>query len=157
MTSAKETIKALLEDASHGVKVLDDGDGDAPPVYNIIQGKISLVWLGNNEFASKGWVITIGPVVGADAQLSSLGSFSKWIREDVQLDVWVMDKRSENYVPERIRGDLVQEVDRCLHHFAASPGAGFNVVNAGGWSELDEVGLLRTSMRASVEYEKTQA
>ena len=157
MTSAKEAIKALLEDLTHGVTVHDDGDGGTPPVYAKITGKVSLVWLGNNEFASKGWVITIGPIVGADAQLSSLGSFSKWIREDIQLDIWVMDKRSENYVPERIRGDLVQEVDRCLHHFAASPGAGFKVVNARGWSELDEVGLLRTSMRASVEYEKAQA
>ena len=156
MTSAKEAIKALLEDATYGVKVLDDGNGGTPPIYSIIQGKVSLVWLGNNEFAAKGWIITIGPVVGADAELSSLGAYSKWIREDLQVDVWVMEKRSENYTPERIRGDVVQEVDRCLHHYAGNPGAGIKVVNAGGWSELDEVGLLRTSMRVSVEYEKAK-
>ena len=157
MTSAKEAIKALLEDVSYGVKVLDDGDGETPPNYATILGKVSLVWLGNNEFSTKGWVITIGPVVSADAQISSLGALSKWIREEVQMDVWVMDKRGENYTPERVRGDLVQDLDRCLHHYAGNPGAGFKVVNLGGWNELDEIGLLRTTCKATVEYEKTQA
>lgn len=157
MTSAKGAIKVLLEDMSYGVKVLDDGDGEVPPNYSIIPGKVSLVWLGDNEFSTKGWVITIGPVLSTDAQISSLGAFSKWIREEVQIDVWVMDKRGENYTPERVRGDLVQDLDRCLHHYAGNPGAGFKIVNLSGWSELDETGLLRTTCRATVEYEKAQA
>ena len=152
MTSAKAAIKTLLENATHGVKVYDDQDPAAS-----IAGSVSEKWLGKNEFASKGWIITVGPVIGVDAQISSLGSFSKMIREVIQVDVWVMEKRSLTYAAEKTRSDLVQEVDRCLHHYSTSPGTGYKHVNASGWRELDEVGLLRSSMTVEILYEKAQA
>jgi hypothetical protein len=122
----------------------------------LIPGHVLDHWPGKEDFASYGWVITLGPVINADAQYSSLGALSKWIRESVQIDVWVMEKRGSTYAAEKTRSDLVQEIDRCLHHYAGSPGSGFNVVNLSGWRELDEVGLRRTSCTVVIEYEKAK-
>lgn len=149
MTSAKSAIKALLENADHGIKVYDDQS--AP-----ILGKISEKWTSMESFGKYGWMITVGPVVGSDAQISSHGALSKWIVENIQIDIWVLERQGMKYKAERIRGDLVQDVDRCLHHFATSPGTGFKVVNLASWAEMDEDGLLRSSCRAYMEYEKSQ-
>ena len=146
MTSAKAAIITLLTDATRKAHV----DGT--------KGTVIDHWPNKEDYTSREWIISVGPVIGADAQISSLGSFSKWIREVIQVDVWVMEKREKSYtVMEKIRSDLVQDVDRCLHHYSGNPGAGFTHVNALGWRELDEVGLLRSSMTLEMFYEKAQA
>jgi len=152
VTSAKIAIKTLLENATHGVKAYDDR---TPAV--LIPGHVMDRWPGESEFAAHGWVISVGPVIAADAPISSLGSFSKMIREIIQVDVWVKEKRNLTYAAEKTRSDLVQDVDRCLHHYSASPGTGYKHVNASGWRELDEVGLLRSSLTVEMLYEKAQA
>lgn len=161
MTSAKATIVTLLTTATYKVAVNDDGAANPTPPpalnYTALTGEVLDHWPGKQDLATNDWIITVGPVVGADAQLSSIGALSKWIRESVQIDVWVMEKRDQNWAAERVRGDLVQDVDRCLHHFASSPGTGFKVVNLEAWRELDETGLKRTCCTASMEYEKAQA
>jgi hypothetical protein len=147
LTSAKAAIITLLTDATQKVHVDDPG----------VRGSVINHWPDKAEFASNEWIISVGPVIGADAQISSLGSFSKHTWEYIQLDVWVMEKREKSYtVMEKMRSDLVQDVDRCLLHFSATPGTGFMHVNASGWRELDEVGLLRSSMTVEVLYEKAQ-
>lgn len=151
MTSAKVAIKALLDDATNGVKVYDDA---GVPV--LLTGHVYDRWVGKGEFAAHQWVISISPVIGVDAQIASLGSFNKLIRESVQLDVWVMEKRGKDWAAEKTRQDLVQEVDRCLLHYSASPGAGFMHVNASGWRELDEPGMRRSSMTVDILYEKVR-
>jgi hypothetical protein len=145
MISAKAAIITLLTDANQKVHI----DGAEGTVINH--------WPIDADFTSRKWVISVGPVIGADAQIASLGSFSKHIWEHVQLDVWVMDKHEKSYtVLEKIRSDLVQEVDRCLLHFSATPGTGFMNVNCSGWREPDEVGRLRSSMKIEILYEKVR-
>jgi hypothetical protein len=146
MISTKAAIITLLTDATEKVHVAG------------ADGTVINRWPNDADFTSKKWVISVGPVINADAQISSLGSFSKHIWEHIQLDVWVMDKHEKSYtVLEKIRSDLVQEVDRCLLHFSATPGTGFMHVNCSGWRELDEVGRLRSSMTVEILYEKTRA
>jgi hypothetical protein len=122
----------------------------------LIDGDVLDHWPGKSDFAAHGWVITLGPVIGADARIASLGSFGKDISESVQCDVWVMEKRDSTYAAEKTRSDLVQEVDRCLLHYSASPGTGYKHVNASGWRELDETGMKRSTMTAEILYEKTR-
>ena len=152
MVSAKAAIEALLENATYGVKVYDD----TLPVAVLIPGDVLDHWPGKSDFNAYGWVITLGPVINADAQINSLGSFGKTIWEYIQLDVWVMEKRDLSYAAEKTRSDLVQEVDRCLLHYSYSPGTGYMHVNASGWRELDETGMKRSSMTLEILYEKTR-
>ena len=122
----------------------------------LIPGHVIDHWPGKSEFAAHGYVITLGPVINADAQIASLGSFSKQIWEYIQCDVWVMENRGASYAAEKTRSDLVQEVDRCLLHFSATPGTGFMHVNASGWKELDEVGIKRSTLTIEILYEKNR-
>lgn len=61
------------------------------------------------------------------------------------------------YQAEKTRQDLVQDVDRRLLHYSASPGTGFIHINCSGWRELDEPGLRRSTMTVTMFYEKVRA
>jgi hypothetical protein len=124
----------------------------------ILAGHIYTKWPGKREFgAAHAWIISIGPITGADSQLDALGAAHKWIKEFVQLDVWVLENKDVNYEAERVRDDLVKELDRCIHHYANAPGSGYKVANLDGWNEMDEVGVKRTTCRATVEWERNWA
>lgn len=151
MTSAKELIVSLLGNSTYGVKVYDDSNP-----ATLLTGTIQDRWPGPSAFASKAYVITVGPVIGVEAELDSLGSFGKRYTEHVQVDVWVIEKRGQTYAAEKTRQDLVQEVDRCLLHYAPAPSSGFTSVNASGWQEIDEPGMKRSSMIVEVTYEKAR-
>ena len=146
MTSAKDIIVTALQNATYGVKVYDDS-------MTLLTGNVSQVWVGKSTFNANDWYITVGPVINVEAILQDLGSWNKRYVERVQVDVWVMEKRGANYVAERLRQDLIQEVDRCFLHYA-SINAPFNVDN---WHEADEVGMRRSTAVATVCYEKVRA
>jgi hypothetical protein len=122
----------------------------------LIPGHVMDHFPGKSHWADHGWLITLGPVIASDAQIASLGSLSKLIWEYIQLDVWVMEKRDLAYAAETTRGDLVQEVDRCLLHYSAAPGTGYMHVNASGWQEIDETGMKRSSMTTAILYGKVR-
>lgn len=122
----------------------------------LLAGHVIDHWPGKNEFASHAYVITLGPVIAAVAEVASLGGFNKLTVESVQVDVWVMENRGATYAAEKTRSDLVQEVDRCLLHYVATPGTGFMTVNASSWRDLDETGLKRSTMTVEVLYEKVR-
>lgn len=149
--SAKAAIKTLLDNATYGIKVYDNAGVPA-----LLDGHVYDRWVGKGEFAAHQWVISISQVIGADAQIASLGSYNKLIRESLQLDVWVMEKRGKDWEAEKTRQDVVQEVDRCLLHYSASPGTGFMHVNASSWRELDEPGMRRSMMTVDILYEKVR-
>lgn len=122
----------------------------------LLAGHVIDHWPGKNEFASHSYVITLGPVIASIAEVNSLGSYGKDIVESVQCDVWVMENRGASYAAEKTRSDLVQEVDRCLLHYSATPGTGFKHVNTSGWRELDETGMKRSSLMLTILYEKVR-
>jgi len=151
MVSVKEAIRGLLEDVGQGVKVYDDG---TPPVA--LTGRVLDHWPGKSEYATYHWLITVGPVINTNAEIGALGSFIKLYDESVQIDVWVMEKRGSTYAAEKTRSDLIQDVDRCLFHFATNPGLGFKVLNLANWRDIDEPGVKRSSATAIMLYEKAR-
>ena len=152
MTSSKQAIVDLLSDTTEGVKVYDDS---TPPVA--LTGHILNHWPGKSDFATYAWVITVGPLISASGRPSVLGGYKKRYRELVQVDIWVMEKRGSTYAAEKTRNDLVQDVDRCIHHFITEPGFGFKPpINVSDWLERDETGMKRSRLTVSVEYEKTR-
>ena len=153
MTSAKLAIKALLDNSTNGVKVYDD----TTPTPVQLTGKSQETRPDDNDFATNVYVISIGPVYGSDSRFSAMGAAKKWIKEFIQVDIWVMERRSQTWAAEKTRSDLVQEVDRCLLHYASTPGTGFRVVNATSWRELDESGMKHSSVDVVMEYEKARA
>ena len=71
----------------------------------------------------------------------------------------MLQKRGVNYTPERLRQDLVQEIDEILLKNAVDPSASFQFVNVSGWSERDEAenDVLRSDLTVEVEYERERA
>jgi len=152
MVNAKQLLQDLLSDPTNGVKVYED-DGKTP-----VSGVISPAWLGKGVFATNGWQISIGPCIWISAHVSDIGAFHKAYNEAITVAIWVLEKRGMNYTAEKLRGDLIQEVDRCLLHFVNNPGTGFDHVNVYGWYDKDEPenGLRRSDVDITVEYQKTR-
>jgi hypothetical protein len=154
-----DSPKALVE-GSNTVTVQVGGAGtitiNISTTGILMTGRVIDHWPGKSEFASYQWCITLGPIISGIADIASLGSFDKLYAESCQIDVWVMEKRGSTYTAEKARSDLVQEVDRCLLHFAASPGSGFMSINVSNWIEMDETGLKRSTMTAEMIYHKVR-
>ena len=122
----------------------------------LLEGHVIDHWPGKSEYAAHDYLITLGPVIDANAEIQDLGSFNKTIWEYLQGDIWVMEKRGDSFTAEKTRNDLIQDVDRCLHHFSATPGNSKKHVNLSHWRELDKTGMKRTSMTIEILYEKAQ-
>jgi len=152
LTAAKAQIVTWLTDGTNGVKVYDD----TIPVPVALAGHVYDRYVGKGEFGAHVWTISVGPVIGAPAEIASLGSFNKIIKENVQIDVWVMEVRGATWAAEKTRQDVVQEVDRCLLHYA-NVGGSWLSVNVSSWREIDEHGMRRSSMTAECIYEKVRA
>ncbi|MCD6479516.1 hypothetical protein J7L65_01870, partial [Candidatus Bathyarchaeota archaeon] len=145
----KKLLVDLLSDPEDGVKVYDDDGVEVP-------GVISAAWYDEHIFKEADWQITVGPVAGARAEVLDIGAWHKAIREHIQLSIWVLRKREANYTPERLRRDLIQEVDRILFKAINNPGGGVGSINLSGWIDRDEPerGILRSILTVQVEYEK---
>ncbi len=152
MVNAKQLLQDLLNDPINGVKVYEDNG------KTLVPGVISPAWLGKGVFATNGWQISIGSCIWASARVTDLGAFHKAYNEAITVTIWLLEKRGMNYAAERLRSDLVQEVDRCLLHFVNNSGTGFDHVNVYGWYEKDEAenGLRRSDVDVLVEYQKTR-
>ncbi len=152
MVNAKQLLQSLLSDATYGVKVYED-DGET-----LVPGVVSTAWLGKGVFATNGWQITVGPCIWTSARVADLGALHKRYDEAIMITVWVLEKRAVNYAAERLRNDLVHEIDRCILHFVNDPGIGFDHVNVYGWVDHDEPenGLRRSDVDVTVEYQKTR-
>jgi len=122
----------------------------------LLAGHVIDHWPGEREFATHAYVIVVGPVLGSDAQIADLGSFNKIIWEYVQVSAHVSEKRGKTYAAEKTRGDLIQDIDRCLHHFSASPGSGFKHINASSWRDVDTTGEKISAMTVEILYEKAR-
>ncbi|GEM_PF-4778247 len=145
----KKLIVNLLSDPEDGVKVYDDEGKPIP-------GRISAAWPDEHIFKEADWQITVGPVAGARATVLDIGARHKAIREHIQLSIWVLRKREANYTPERLRRDLIQEVERILFKAINNPGGGIEHINLSGWIDRDEPErrILRSILTVQVEYEK---
>jgi hypothetical protein len=147
--SLKQRLVAILKDS---ILVKED-DGSTP-----VPGVVSAAWYDKAIFATVGWQVTVGPVVDAVARVQDLGAFHKEYEEAVSVSVWVLEKRGVNYTPERLRGDLVDQVDVILLSGINSPGGAFDHVNVSGWVDRDEPenGILRSDLTVVGYYQKTR-
>ena len=148
-TDPKRLIIDLLSDPEDGVKVYDD-EGQPIP------GVISAAWYDEQIFKEADWQITVGPIAGARAEVLDIGARHKAIREHIQLSIWVKRKHEANYTPERLRRDLIQEVERILFKAINNPGGGIEHINLSNWIDRDEPQrrILRSILTIQVEYEK---
>jgi len=143
----KKIIIDLLSDPEDGVKVYDD-EGQPIP------GVISAAWYDERIFKEADWQITVGPIAGARAEILDIGARHKAVREHIQLSIWVKRKPEANYTPERLRRDLIQEVERILFK-AINNLSGVEGINLSRWIDRDEPerGILRSILTVQVEYE----
>jgi len=148
----KKLIISLLSDPQTGVKVYDD-DGSE------VQGVISAAWYDERIFKDHGWQITVGPVIDAEAGILDIGAHHKGYTEFIQVSIWVLRKRGINYTPERLRRDLIQEVDRVLYAAVNDPGPGIDHINLSPWIERDEPerGILHSILTVEAHYLKQRA
>jgi len=142
----KELIVGLLQGNIH---VYDDDGVEVP-------GVVSAAWPDERIFKNYGWQVTVGPVVDARARVLDLGAMHRGYVEALQVSVWVLRKRDVNYTPERLRHDLIHEVDRILFKAVNDPAPGVRHVNVSGWLDRDEPerGILRSILIVEVEYLK---
>ena len=141
--------KQLLIQLLSGVEVYDDEGYPVP-------GVVSAAWYDERIFKKYGWQITVGPLIDARARILDVGALHKGYVELLQVSVWVLRKRDANYTPERLRRDLIQEVDRILFENVIDPAEGFEYVNVSRWMDRDEPdrGILRSIIVVQVEYER---
>jgi hypothetical protein len=142
----KELIVGLLQGNIH---VYDDDNVE-------VSGVVSAAWYDSAIFKEHGWQVTVGPLVDAEARVLDLGALHKGYAEFLQVSVWVLRKRGVNYTPERLRHDLIHEIDRVLFKAINDPSKKTKHVNLTGWVERDEpeTGILRSDLTVVVEYEK---
>ena len=146
----KELLVGLLQG---NIKVYeDDGVTEVP-------GVVSAAWYDKEIFKDYGWQVTVGPVVDARARVLDLGALHREYGERLQVSVWVLRKRGVNYTPERLRHDLIHEVDRILFKTINDPAPGVRHVNVSGWIDRDEPerGILRSIIIVEVEYLKERS
>ncbi len=142
----KELIVGLLQGNIH---VYDDDGVEVP-------GVVSAAWPDERIFKNYGWQVTVGPVVDVRASIIDVGALHREYVEHLQVSVWVQRKRDANYTPERLRHDLIHEVDRILFKAVNDPAPGVRHVNVSGWLDRDEPerGILRSILIVEVEYLK---
>ena len=145
----KKLLVDLLSDPEDGVKVYDD-EGQPIP------GRVSAAWPDEHIFKEADWQITVGPVAGARVEVLDIGARHKAIREHIQLSIWVLRRGEANYTPERLRRDLIREVERILFKAINDPGGDIEHINLSSWMDRDEPehGILRSILTIQVEYER---
>ncbi len=145
----KELLVGLLQGNIH---VYDDDGVEVP-------GIVSAAWYDKEIFKDYGWQVTVGPVVDARARVLDLGALHKEYSERLQVSVWVLRKRGVNYTPERLRHDLIHEIDRVLFKVVNDPTPEIRHVNLLGWLDRDEPerGILRSILVVGVEYQKARS
>lgn len=148
LANPKELLVGLLQG---NIKVYDDGGAE-------VSGIISAAWYDKDLFKDHGWQVSVGPTVNAGAMVIDLGAHHRDYDEAVQVTIWVLEKRGVNYTPERLRFDLVHEVDRVLFKVINDPAETIKHVNVSGWADRDEPEnrILRSDLNVVVEYEKAR-
>lgn len=151
--SLKYSKELLVNLLSGNILVYEDDES------TLVPGVVSGAWYDEGLFKDHAWQVSVGPVVDVDAAVIDFGAQHKWYVEALQVAVWVLQKRGVNYTPERLRQDLVQEIDEILLKNAVDPSASFQFVNVSGWSERDEAenDVLRSDLTVEVEYERERA
>jgi len=146
---SKEVLVGLLQGNIH---VYDDNKVE-------VSGVVSAAWYDASIFKEHGWQVTVGPLVDVEARVMDLGALHKEYVEVLQVSVWVLRKRGVNYTPERLRHDLIHEIDRVLFKAINDPAPGIRHVNVSGWVDRDEPerGILRSVLIVEIEYLKERA
>ena len=144
----KELLVGLLQG---NIKVYDDDGVEVP-------GVVSAAWPDERIFRRAAWHVTVGPVIDARARVIDLGALHKAYGERLQVSVWVLRKRGVNYTPERLRHDLIHEIDRILFKAINDPSPGVRHINLSGWMDRDEPerGILRSVLIVDIEYQKAR-
>jgi hypothetical protein len=72
------------------------------------------------------------------------------------VNVWVLQRRKVGYTPERVRWDLIQQIDDVLFREMFDPSSDLKYEVLTGWSEHDEPedNLLRSEVLVAIYYEK---
>ena len=150
LDNPKELLVGLLQGNIHVYE--DDGSTE-------VTGVVSAAWFDKDLFKDHGWQVTVGPTVGASASVTDLGAHHKKYDEALQVTVWVLEKRGVNYTPERLRFDLIHEVDRILFKVINDPSDTIDQVNVSGWVDRDdpENRVLRSDLTVDVEYQKARS
>ena len=149
VVNPKELLVGLLQGNIH---VYEDDDSTE------VSGVVSAAWYDAEIFKDHGWQVSVGPTLVTVAEVMDLGAHHKDYDEAVKVTVWVLDKRGVNYTPERLRFDLIHEIDRVLFKVVNDPDPTIDHVNVSGWVDRDEPenGILRSDLTVVVEYQKTR-
>jgi len=145
----KELLVGLLQGNIHVYE--DDGSTE-------VSGVVSAAWFRRDLFRDHAWQVSVGPTVDAAADVMDLGAHRKGYTEALQVTVWVLEKRGVNYTPERLRFDLIHEIDRVLFKVVNDPAETIDHVNVSGWVDRDEPEnrVLRSDLTVTVEYQKAR-
>jgi len=142
-----EDPKRMVVEALNGrIRVLDD-DGHLVPV------PVSGAWPDKDTSFPH---VSVGPEISTLASVMDLGSHHVEYDTAYQVDVWVYEKRTQNYGVDRLRWDIRQEVERLLNEAMLDPGYGVKHIFVGNWRDLSdpERKILRYSGEVGVLYEK---
>lgn len=150
----KEIID-FLKDAADGIDVEDDSAVSVP-------GKVSGDWYDRELFsspASCGWQVSVSSEHLLDGRIADLGGENKEYDSVLYINVWVYVYRHDeiDYTPERIRKELLEQIDTILWQIEMSRSQNW-YMDLGSWSPLDEPEnrLLRSQSRLRLYYVKNR-
>ena len=150
----KEIID-FLSDAADGIDVEDDSAVSVP-------GVVSGDWYDRALFSNPadcGWQVSVSPEHLLNGRIADLGGENKEYDSVLYLNVWVYRYRHDevDYTPERIRKELLEQIDTILWQIEMSRSQNW-YMDLGDWSPLDEAEnkLLRSQARLRLYYVKNR-
>lgn len=151
LLSTERSVKQMVVSLLQGVHVYDDNGAPVP-------GVVSGAWYDKDLFQDYDWQISVGPLIDEYHRVMDLGAANRELISSISINVWVMQKRGINYTPERLRGSLIDEVDRLISlQGLIAPTEGIEYALASGWMDRDEPKnrILRSECTVQVWRHKT--
>lgn len=133
MSSPWYNLQRLIIDFLTGNIEIYEDDG-----LTAITGVISGAWYDKAIFGANGYQITVSPLNVVNARIADIGMYNKFYDAIIYVDVWVLQKRGVDYTPERIRDEILHEIDEVFWQVEAGRSLPDISMNAGGWQPLDE-------------------
>lgn len=147
MTNPKELLIQLLQG---NIQVYED-DG-ATLILGIVAGS----WFDKELFKDYDFQVSIGPDLGTESAILDLGAQNREYVETVAVNVWILQKRGVNYTPERLRHDVIHQIDELLFPYVNDPASDIDHMAVTDWCDMDEPkeNILRSEMTVDFYYQK---
>jgi hypothetical protein len=134
------------------IEVKDDSDV-------VIPGVVSGDWYNKDVFSDGGWQVSVGPENLQSGRIADIGAENKEYNAVLYINVWVQQKRTDeiDYTPERIRSELLHQIDTILWQVEMGRSQDFRM-DLSDWSPLDEPEnkILRSQARLKLWYMKNR-